>query len=170
MENLKKRLMKKSKGFTLVELLVVIAIIAILSVTAYVAMGGQTAKARNSKRMQDLGAIQNALEVYFVENYSKYPPELKDDSNAGTGPELAPKYMPTIPTDPIPGSDYVYEVNGTSKFYQLATALEQEDGTFKAYVIGNSDTSLITSGFDANCAASACNVTDGSTTCLPYCP
>ncbi len=173
MDNLKKRLNRKG-GFTLVELLVVIAIIAVLSVTAYVALGGQTAKARNSRRQQDLSAIQNALEIYFVENFSKYPDQLADNGNPADV-EVEPKYMPELPVDPIPQSgggdnDYVYAVNGTNKFYELATVIEEEDGTYTSYVIGNSDTALITAGFDASCAASVCNVTDGSTTCLPYCP
>jgi len=65
------------KGFSLVELLVVITIIAILSVVAYTAVGGQTIKAKNSKRLQDIGAIQTALEFYFVKN-GKYPVALSD--------------------------------------------------------------------------------------------
>ena len=64
------------KGFSLVELLVVITIIAILSVVAYTAVGGQTIKARNSKRMEDLTAIQQALEIYAIANNNKYPDSL----------------------------------------------------------------------------------------------
>ena len=66
-KNLKLKNSRKS-GFSLVELLVVITIIAILSVTAYVALGGQTEKARNSRRMQDLTTIQSALEIYYIDN------------------------------------------------------------------------------------------------------
>jgi len=178
MENLIKRLNRKAKGtprpclsagrragFTLVELLVVIAIIAILSVTAYVALGGQTAKARNSKRMQDLGAIQNALEIYFVENYSKYPDQLADNSNPADV-ELEPKYMPELPTDPIPTNPYEYGIAGNKKTYQLATTLEEEDGSHKAYVIGNG-TNLIDG--DACGGGTPCKVTDGGT-CVAYCP
>ena len=176
----RKRLSRKNKnmlqhgararraGFTLVELLVVIAIIAILSVTAYVALGGQTAKARNSRRMQDLSAIQNALEIYFVENYSKYPTQLEDDG-VPSNVELAPKYMPVIPTDPIPGSSYAYAVAGNNKTFQLAATLEEEDGSYKAYVIGNGS-GLITTGVNSTTCVGACPVEDGSTTCIPYCP
>lgn len=162
MDNLRMRLNKTAKGrhtgFTLVELLVVIAIIAILSVTAYVALGGQTGKARNSRRMQDLSAIQSALEVYFVENYSVYP--ATDNFQSG----LVPKYMQNIPTDPIPGKNYVYaaDAGGNNKTYQLAAVIENDDGSYEAYVIGNG-TDLI-NGYDG-CGI----VTDGGD-CLPYSP
>ena len=165
---IKNPLFKIHRGFTLVELLVVIAIIAILSVTAYVAMGGQTGKARNSRRQQDLGSMQNALEVYFVEHYSKYPDSLLDDDGLKDGDDLAPKYMPTIPTDPIPGNSYGYAVDGTHKFYQLATTMEQEDGSYKSYVIGNSDSDLITGVQAPGCTVGCTIVND--TTCVPYCP
>ena len=82
---------KGATGFTLVELLVVIAIIAILSVTAYVALGGQTGKARDSRRQQDLGSVQQALELYYINNNSQYPDTLA---------ELKVKEMKVIPTDP----------------------------------------------------------------------
>lgn len=166
MDILKKKLGKKG-GFTLVELLVVIAIIAILSVTAYVALGGQTGKARNSRRQSDLTAIQSALEIYFVENYSKYPDALLDDG--GGDPELTPTYMPELPSDPIPGNDYVYDINATNKFYQLATVLEEDDGTYSAYVVGNSSTDLI-QGVQQNDCSTPCTVADESVVCLPYCP
>ena len=55
------------KGFSLVELLVVIVIIAVLSVVAYSAIGGYTVKARDSKRKQDLGIMQQAMEIYYAE-------------------------------------------------------------------------------------------------------
>lgn len=167
MENLRKRLNKKAKGFTLVELLVVIAIIAILSVTAYVAMGGQTAKARNSKRMQDLGAVQNALEIYFVENYSKYPPAVGDSPTA-----LKPDYMPELPTDPIPPNTYKYSIKPGSndKMYHLATTLENDDGSYSPYLIGNSDTDII-SGVEGAAAECMTPCTVSATgTCVPYCP
>jgi len=162
MDNLKKRLTNKKKGFTLVELLVVIAIIAILSVTAYVAMGGQTGKARNSRRQQDLGAIQNALEIYFVEKNSFYPDNLSD---LVTG-----KYMPKLPADPITKADYAYEHSTTKKTYQLGATLEDlsETTPYTAYVIGNNDTPILT-GIDVpdTAGCSGGSPVDGSTTCVP---
>lgn len=131
MENLKKRLNKQA-GFTLVELLVVIAIIAILSVTAYVALGGQTEKARNSKRQSDLASIQSALEIYSVNNNSQYPATL----DALVIAEVISK----IPTDPSDDAlDYAYARGSNDRKYQLGAVLVDDDGLYTAYVIGNGD-------------------------------
>ncbi len=139
MQNMHKKLNKK--GFSLVELLVVITIIAILSVTAYVALGGQTTKAKNSRRSQDLSAIQSAVEIYFAEN-GKYPDQLDDGNTSAPENDLVPKYMPKMAVDPN-GDNYLYGVTSTKKKYQLAATIENNDDTFKALVIGNSETDLI---------------------------
>ncbi len=155
------------KGFSLVELLVVITIIAILSVTAYVALGGQTLKAKNSRRQQDLGAIQSALEIYYIENNNQYPTILSD---------LSAKYMPKLAKDPSTDSDYKYKRHTNKKKYQLGATLEDEDlaNGVKAYVIGNTDavTNLIDDGANADGTAGACTVdwdaAGGDQTCIPY--
>lgn len=90
------------KGFSLVELLVVITIIAILSVVAYTALGGQTAKARDSRRMQDIATIQSALEIYFVSNNRFPAPIAYVDTtvewgyNAAVEPTLSNTFTGTI--------------------------------------------------------------------------
>ena len=156
------------KGFSLVELLVVITIIAILSVAAYTAIGGQTAKAKNSRRMQDLSTVQNALEIYYVEK-GAYPDEV---AVTGTGnsyhktfntTQLDNKYLSKTPLDPwstltkpIP---YAYGVTDTKKKYQLAATIEGETAN-TAYVIG-SGTGLIKDKDNQT-------VTDGGDTYLPY--
>jgi general secretion pathway protein G len=151
------------KGFTLVELLVVITIIAILSVAAYVAVGGQTTKAKNSRRMQDLSTIQSALEIYFAE-MGRYP----DAETIPSPPhgnfktyetdQLTTKYISKQPLDPW-GMPYAYNTNVTNKQYQLAATLEEED-VYKAYVIGNGTNLIKDKDGDT--------VTDGDTTDLPY--
>lgn len=152
---------KIKKGFSLVELLVVITIIAILSVVAYTAVGGQTIKARNSKRQQDLSSIQAALELYAIENNNIYPDELDDGNTSQPEKDLVPKYMPKMAVDPATKQKYSYGLDGNKRTYQLATVLEDETGTHKAYVIGN--------GTDLIGGVKTCGkVKDGSTTCLPY--
>ncbi len=55
---------RSSRGFSLVELLVVITILAIISTVAYTSFSGATDKAKNSKRVENLAAIENALQLY----------------------------------------------------------------------------------------------------------
>jgi len=137
---------KNKKAFSLVELLVVITIIAILSVVAYTALGGQTAKARNSRRIQDVSTIQSALEIFFIENNSAYPDRLDDGNQADSSNDLVPKYMPKMALDPATDAEYTYGVSGSNKRYQLAATIENDDETYEAYVIGNSETDLIGRG------------------------
>ena len=142
---------------------------AILSVVAYTALGGQTSKARNSRRVQDLSTIQSAIEIYFIENNNKYPLALNN---------LVPSQMPKIPTDPssdeVTTINYAYSTNGPQKEYQLATTLETEADPYeKAYVTGNATSDLI-SGYETPSGTTACvapgdiKVKDNSTTCVPY--
>lgn len=57
-----------NKGFTLLELLVVIAIIGLLSTIAVTSLNSARVKARDTKRLGDMKAIQTAQEFYFDEN------------------------------------------------------------------------------------------------------
>ncbi|MEK7621719.1 MAG: prepilin-type N-terminal cleavage/methylation domain-containing protein [Patescibacteria group bacterium] len=68
--------LKATHGFTLIELLVVIAIISLLSSIILASLGAARSKARDSKRIQDLRQVQNALELYKADN-GRYP----DDSS-----------------------------------------------------------------------------------------
>lgn len=179
MENLRKRLNGKAKGFTLVELLVVIAIIAILSVTAYVALGGQTAKARNARRQQDLATIQNAVQLYAIEHNNLVPKGLKD---------LMPEFMLKVPLDPSApkdtvatygstdnnstvAEDYHYAYAANSKSFQLGATLEDTEDIekYKAYVIGSASTDLILATpapAPASCEAGS-KTSDGDADCVP---
>lgn len=163
----------EKKGFSLIELLVVITIIAILSVTAFVALGGQTIKAKNSKRLQDLGTIQSALEIYAISKDSRYP------GSGDLKAELTPKYLSKLLNDPAKDIDgnaigYKYKVAGNLKSYQLGATLENEEYQFgyKAYVIGNGS-GLITDGCEVGSSGcdcgSSCAATDESEVCVPYC-
>ena len=157
------------KGFSLVELLVVITIIAIMSVAAYTAVGGQTVKAKNSRRTQDISTIQQALELYYVEkgvypDTADVPDPAQTNHKTFNTTQLDTKYLSKTPVDPwstdtlkIP---YSYNINGTKKQYQLAATLEGET-TNTAYVVGNGSGLILT-------APPGVAVTDGSITNFPY--
>ncbi len=61
------------KGFTLMELLVTITIMAVLATIAIAIFSGAQQSARDTKRRQDINAIKNVLEQYYLKNGS-YPP------------------------------------------------------------------------------------------------
>ena len=129
MKNLKLKIKNSRKsGFSLVELLVVITIIAILSVVAYSALGGQTTNARNSKRLQDLSSIQGALEVHFIQN-GEYPTTIGD---------MSKKVLSKTLEDPW-GVPYGYDITASSKSYLLAATIEavEEGDSTLAYLVGN---------------------------------
>ena len=102
-----------SEGFTLIELLIVIAIIGILAVVLLVQLGGSRGKARDAKRISDIGQIQTAVELYYNDN-NKYPADLNAVVSGG--------YMSSRPTDPE-GVSYNYIVSGNTK-YQIWVELE----------------------------------------------
>ena len=65
-------LKKRTQGFTIVELLIVIVVIGILALLVITTYSGIQAKARDSKRQSDVGALQTQLEAYYS-NFSAYP-------------------------------------------------------------------------------------------------
>ena len=125
------------RGFTLIELLVVIAIISLLSSIIFASVSQARAKARDSKRVQALIQVRNALELYRNNSSTGQYPDyvLPIDPgwetcrtncwNCGANPwddpaslsELAP-YMPTRPSDTM--GSYWYKVNPKRTEYKVA--------------------------------------------------
>lgn len=82
-------------------------------------LGGEiqsSSKARDAKRISDLGAIQQALALYFDEK-GKYPAGLADLVTAGLLFEQ--------PAGPNPGEGYKYTASPDGLSYHLGTALEE---------------------------------------------
>ncbi|MBI2020047.1 prepilin-type N-terminal cleavage/methylation domain-containing protein [Candidatus Daviesbacteria bacterium] len=106
----------KKTGFTLVELLVVITIIAILAAVGLTVYKGAEKQGRIAKRVEDLKAIQTALELYYANNKSY--PVVTLGTNTGwrsecqswgtkasndvvpTSTNFVPNYMVAFPSDP----------------------------------------------------------------------
>jgi len=109
---------KKQKGFSLVELLVVIAIIGILSTLAVIYLGGASEKARDSKRIDDITKLANAMELYKQET-GTYLSGYNNCLATGLGfrtdlkPLVTQGLIGEIPCDPVEetfghGSTYYY--------------------------------------------------------------
>jgi general secretion pathway protein G len=60
------------QGFTLIEVMVVVAILAILATVVITNISDEPGKARVTKAMQDIRAIESALDLYKLDNFN-YP-------------------------------------------------------------------------------------------------
>ncbi|WKZ24658.1 MAG: prepilin-type N-terminal cleavage/methylation domain-containing protein [Patescibacteria group bacterium] len=92
---------QNKKAFTLIELLVVIAIIGVLSTLVIVALGNSRSSARDAKRLNDLKAMANALELYYANN-NQYPASITPGQPLEAGGIV---YMSKVPNNPTPYTD-----------------------------------------------------------------
>jgi len=67
-----KKIMPKQQGFTLIEIIVVVVIIGILATLIAPKFLGRTDEARVVKALQDIQALESALDLYKLDNYT-YP-------------------------------------------------------------------------------------------------
>lgn len=109
-------LKNNSRGFTLIELLVVITIIGILATGATSVYTSQIQKARDTTRISDTKALQNAVEQVYQDS-SVYPTALTfavGGTVAGQTVIGVNTYLPRFPKDP--------KMNQTCNNAGLATA------------------------------------------------
>lgn len=123
----------KSLGFTLIELLIAVVIIGILATSITISVTGQQAKAQDSRRLADWRTMEKTIAAFYTDNFI-YPPETYCDSSYGTDNNnfcpplgtgrssplgqwgrtslfynnLVPKYIATLPVDPINNTSYYY--------------------------------------------------------------
>lgn len=126
-----KRQTTNQPGFTLIELMIAIIIVSILSAVGLVAYSSSQKNASISKRLQDLQALQTAIETYKSAN-GKYPivttnPAICIDATGGLGlvtspVTFVPTYIQTIPVDPSAGANcYKYRSDANGVEYKLFT-------------------------------------------------
>jgi prepilin-type N-terminal cleavage/methylation domain-containing protein len=116
MKILNKNIWIGGRGFTLLELLVVIGIIGIIMALATVAYSTTQKSGRNSRRKQDLIAIQNSLEQYYAANTFVYPTTSCSDAST---------YLKSSwPIDPGDSSAYLGVTACTPTYYCICGVME----------------------------------------------
>lgn len=175
MKNLKtlgRKIPRMLRGFTLVELLVVIAIIILLTGIILTNLSPAKAKARDSKRISDLGQMTLAFELYF--DRCKQYPELPGDlstalplSNysqgcpSGSGISLA-TYLPQLLTPPSGTYDYAVNFSSGHNYddYVLHTRLEYQSDVQKDSILNVNKPAYV--GVPSNAAFSCYDSNDAN--------
>ncbi|MDP2638860.1 MAG: prepilin-type N-terminal cleavage/methylation domain-containing protein [Candidatus Azambacteria bacterium] len=125
----KRSALNLSKGFTLLELLVVIGIIGLLASILVVNLSSARRRARDTKRVSDVRAMQTAVEDYYGKN-AFYPTSI--------GALVTGNFLPLRPTDPLAPSVcanaaansndcyfYAYYPASNPYSYHLGSSLEE---------------------------------------------
>ena len=106
--------MYASAGFTLIEIMVVVVILAILAATVVPKIMDRPQEARITKAKQDIRAMEAALDLYKLDNFS-YPTTEQGLESLATKPNGAPEpkryrdggYIKSLQEDPW-GNAYQY--------------------------------------------------------------
>lgn len=127
---------QKMSGFTLLEIMVVIVILGVLASMVIPNLLGNKEKADRQKVVSDIVALENALDMYKLDN-SRYPTTEQGLESLVGMPEADPEprnypengYIKRLPLDPW-GNDYLLVSpgdNGQVDIYSIG--LDAEEGT-----------------------------------------
>jgi len=104
--------MRNQKGFSLIEIMVVVVILGILAALVVPKIISRPDEARVVKAKQDVLAVQNALDLYKLDN-GFYPSTdqglqaLVEKPTSNPTPQDWKSYLKSLPKDPW-GRDYLY--------------------------------------------------------------
>ncbi|GEA61359.1 type II secretion system major pseudopilin GspG [Vibrio comitans] len=136
---------KKQQGFTLLEVMVVVVILGILASFVVPNLLGNKEKADQQKAITDIVALENALDMYKLDN-SVYPTTDQGLDALVSRPTGSPEprnyrndgYIRRLPSDPW-GNEYQYLSPGDNGNIDIFTlgADGQEGGEGPAADIGN---------------------------------
>lgn len=113
----RRRFVYFARGMLAAIIMQIVAIVAIIILFFVVAGSLNVAreKSRDARRVADIGQMQLGLELYFDANNRAYPNDLS---------ELAPKFIPSVPHDPLSNQPYGYEKKPDGSYY-LKAELEE---------------------------------------------
>ncbi|NOI01697.1 type II secretion system protein GspG [Vibrio kanaloae] len=137
--------MKKQSGFTLLEVMVVVVILGILASFVVPNLLGNKEKADQQKAITDIVALENALDMYKLDN-SVYPTTDQGLDALVSKPTSSPEprnyrdggYIKRLPNDPW-GNEYQYLSPGDNSTIDIFTlgVDGQEGGEGIAADVGN---------------------------------
>ncbi|MCC7015127.1 MAG: prepilin-type N-terminal cleavage/methylation domain-containing protein [Planctomycetes bacterium] len=125
-------------GFTLIELIVVVLILAVLAGVLVPRVSNRLASARDTRRMEDITALRDAIEQYFLDEGS-YPAASSNASFGGWDVshdgDLIPNlvkggYLKEVPADPLNDDTYHY------RYYVYSNGSYGCVGSGSYYVLG----------------------------------
>ena len=137
--------MQQQKGFSLIEIMVVVVILGILASIVVPKLMSRPDEARVVKAKQDVLALQNAVELYKLDN-GFYPTTDQGLNALVEKPQSSPmpnnwkSYLKSLPKDPW-GRDYMYLIPGAHGDFDVYSlgADGEEGGTGINADIGNWD-------------------------------
>ena len=128
----------KNKGFTLIELLVVISIIGIITTLISANLNAARERGRDAERKSDLYNIRTALRLYYNDRMG-FPGNNSSKQILGCGAggitacewgqewiSGSTTYMVILPSDPLDGQSYRYEVGTDNESFTLLSCLENK--------------------------------------------